>query len=363
MSRGLRIGFNQPPTTLVASPGKYGYIASPGNIITTTGHSSFLLSAAEGGYSYTGQAATLTQAGGGGGTGFALNQPAGLTTIFDRTFNTGDIHTGGAQDSAGLEWFISSSGNTAQTPFIETPAAASSRIGVTIPAPPDGNSTILEIFYPTGYTSGNTPFQLNWKNSGTMTFQKMYFACWVLMPSNFSSNSENIKWFGIAQGAASTNHIALLSSNGAGIVSATGSGKDYRSNWLGLQGGPGNQNFGGEGGSTFTPITQLTTTQFNPTGSGPGWWVSNYGVWVLCEWFFQQESPAGANNGIFQSWMTPSGGSSKLVNSWNNFSYNQSSGGVNAFNIFEFIPYYGGGGSSPTANEYICVSRMRLACA
>lgn len=93
MSRGLRIGFNQSPTTLVASPGKYGYLASPGNVITTTGHSSFLLSAAEGGYSYTGKAATLTQGTGGVGTPAYFNNFDSLTNGSSAPFNTFNFAT------------------------------------------------------------------------------------------------------------------------------------------------------------------------------------------------------------------------------------------------------------------------------
>jgi chitodextrinase len=306
---------------------------------------------------------------------FAPNRPAGLTTQFDRTFAPADLLSGGAQDQYGLNWFISSSGNTAQTPFIETPAAASSRWGVTVPPPPDGASTILEIFYPTGYTSGNTPFQLNWKNSGSMAFKKMYCCFLVFIPAFFNSNGENIKWFGISQGAASTNHLCLLSSNGGngqptGTVSSGLANLDYRSCWLGLQGGAGNQNLGGEGGPVgATAIAQLSTTQFNPTGSGNGWWTTTgcNGVWCQAEYLLTQETVPGNNTATFMSWLTPfSGpfaGQSKLCNSWTNFSFNQASGGVNSFNIWNLIPYWGGGGASPTSNMYIGASRQQLACA
>lgn len=298
----------------------------------------------------------------GSGVSFAPNRPAGLSTLFDRVFNKTDSHiTGGvlptlngSVDSYGLEWF-GQSGNQSQLPFIDTPANISSTIGSTVTAPPDGNSTILAVYYPINYPIGNTPFQLQW--NGSLSLHKMYACCYVWMPANFSSSGNNIKWMGVQQDSTGNNHIMMLSSNGSGVVSTAGSGKDYRSNWFVVQGGSGDNNLGGEGqAATPAPIKALTTVGFNPTGSGNGWWNSMYGTWVLCEWFVQQESPAGAANGIFQGWCN-----GVLINSWNNITFNQVSGGAGVFNIWNFIPYYGGGGSKAPAAEYLCVSRMQVA--
>jgi len=296
---------------------------------------------------------------------FAPNRPAGLTTLFDRTFAPADLLSGGAQDQYGLLWFVSSSGNQAKTPIIATPASLSSTIGETINAPPDGNPTALAVVYPASYPIGNTPFQLNWKNNNSLTYKQMYVCMWVCMPKGFSSNSNNIKLMGISQNGGA-NHIAMLSSNGSGTVSSSGSGKDYRGPWLSLQGTGSGDNYGGEG-SVGGAVTQLSSTAFNPTGSNAvGWWTAmyngstayalanKYNGWHLCEWLFTLETAGGAGNGVFQSWVD-----GVLINEWTNVNYGVSSG-VN-FDIWSFIPYYGGGGSPSPAIEYLLFSRMQVA--
>lgn len=293
--------------------------------------------------------------------GFAPNRPAGLTTLVDRQFNTTDSVAGamppasGTLDSFNQRW-AKDSGSPAYTPpLIDTPANLTTAIGATIPALPDGNLTCMAIKYPTGQPIGTTPFILIW-NGTAPNWQQSYLACWVCMPSNFNSNGNNIKWFGVSQGAASTNHLMLLSSNGVGTVSQAGA-SDYRGPWMGLQGGAGNADLGGEGQpASPAPITSLSHPNPPPQGTGPGWWTSNYGGWHLCEWYLKQESPPGSGNGIFQSWFDGT-----LINYWNNINFNQATGGVNAFNIANFIPYYGGGGSAAPANEYICVGRFMIA--
>lgn len=312
----------------------------------------------------SGSGILATASGGGGGT-FAPNRPAGLTTLFDRTFAPVDVGTGGAQDQYGLDWFISSSGNQAQTPLCASPASISSSIGETVVAAPDGNSTILAVEYPTSYPIGNTPFQLNWKNNGSLTYTKMYVCMWVCMPRLFNSNSNNMKLMGISQ-SGGANHIAMLSSNGDGQVSTAGSNKDYRGPWLSLQGAGSQDNYGGEGG-VGGAITQLSATAFNPTGSNVvGWWTAmyngstaytlanQYSGWHLCEWFFQLESSGSSTNGIFQSWVD-----GVLINSWNTVVYGVSTGVK--FDIWSFIPYYGGGGSPAPGTEYLLFSRQQVA--
>ena len=83
--------------------------------------------------------------------------------------------------------------------------------------------------------------------------------------------------------------------------------------------------------------------------------------WVMYEWLAIQETvPGTSGDGQFFGWATPAGGSTVLVNHWNNLNFNASSGDPNAFNIVKFIPYYGGGGGNAPSNQYLYVSRMRV---
>lgn len=59
MGYTLKVGFNQGPTTLIASPGKYGIMAAPVQF-QRTGTATFSLLVAFGSYALTGIAATLT---------------------------------------------------------------------------------------------------------------------------------------------------------------------------------------------------------------------------------------------------------------------------------------------------------------
>jgi hypothetical protein len=326
-----------------------------------------------GGHVLGGGGGIIASAGGGGGGTFAPNRPAGLTTLFDRTFAPVDVGTGGAQDQYGLDWFISSSGNQAQTPLCASPASISSSIGETVVAAPDGNATILGVEYPASYPIGNTPFQLNWKNNGSMTATKQYTCMWVCMPRLFNSFGNNIKLLGISQ-SGGANHIGMLSSNGGNGLSTGGvssglANLDYRGPWLSLQGAGSQLNYGGEGG-TSGAITQLSATNFNPTGTNVvGWWTAmynsstaytlanQYSGWHLCEWFFELESSGASTNGIFQSWVD-----GVLINSWNTVVYGVNTGVV--FDIWSLIPYFGGGGSPNGGTPvYICFSRQLVATA
>jgi hypothetical protein len=84
--------------------------------------------------------------------------------------------------------------------------------------------------------------------------------------------------------------------------------------------------------------------------------ANQYNGWHMFEWYFQLESSSGAGNGLFKGWVD-----GVLINSWNNLNYGVSGGAH--FDIWSFIPYWGGGGASPTSNQYICVSRQLVACA
>jgi hypothetical protein len=142
------------------------------------------------------------------------------------------------------------------------------------------------------------------------------------------------------------------------LLSGEGS-PDYRANWLTLQGGSGDAELGGAGqGASPVPITSLSNPNPPPQGSGPGWWATQEGAWHLCEWYAKQETnPGVSGNAIFKSWFDGT-----LINYWNNFNFNATSGNPNAFNVTNVIPYYGGGGSANSGStQYIFVGRWYVA--
>ncbi|HEY6925153.1 MAG TPA: hypothetical protein VI653_16880 [Steroidobacteraceae bacterium] len=289
------------------------------------------------------------------GTGpvFAPNRPAGLTTIIDRQWNPTDPTIPGGvlppaslsgSDSTHMTWY---GGSPPTAPFIDTPANLTSRIGKTIPVLPDAAATCMAIYYPSGFNAAETPFGLFYSGSFTLPCRKMYVSCWVLMPSNFSSNNNNIKWLNFQNTSPTSNHIMMLNSQS--------NTTDGRASWMVLQGGGGSGSYGGQGSNAAGAITSLPIPP--PVGTGPGWWPSNLDGWHCLEWYVQTESnPGVSSDGIFAGYFDGT-----LVNYWNNIRYNAASGDSNGFNQIQLEPYYGGGGSAAPANEYLCLGRFLVA--
>ncbi len=295
-----------------------------------------------------------------GGSGFAPNYSAvsggTMTSIFDRQWNTTDSNLGtlpptglSGTDQYGMTWSPQSAPGftSGVAPLIATPASLTTTIGATVPALPDANSTCLAISYPSGYPAGYVPFVISTGPSGG-TCKRMYAACWALMPSNFLSNGNNIKWFNYQNTAPVSNHIAMHNS--------FDNTSDGRSSWMVLQanwGGSGS--YGGQGSNASGAINALSIPP--PQLTGPGWWPSYYGTWVCLEWYLQTESnPGVSSDGIFKGFFAGT-----LINYWNNIRFNAASGDSNGFNLYAFIPYWGGGGSAAAAQRYLCVGRMMAA--
>lgn len=286
---------------------------------------------------------------GGGGFAFAPNLPSGFTQIWRRQFNQTDSALGtlppaslpsSGRDQYGMAW-LAGDGTTA-IPLIDTPANLSTVVGRTITAPPDGNSTVLAVRYPTGFPGTNCPFFLS--PNPISGYNKIYACFLVWMPDNFTANGNNIKWMDCDAGV-SNDIFMLQAGNGA-----SGTSGDLRGVWMTLQ-GPVNGDPGGGGGGPSGAIahTQLTPTSPPPQGTGPGWWPSMYNQWVVCEWL------ADITNGILRTWVTlPPYTSSFLVNDFS-FSFGIA---ANSWNNATFCPYYGGGGgAAPSPGQYIMVGQ------
>lgn len=281
---------------------------------------------------------------------FAPNAPSGYTTLVDRQWNPTDPSIPGGvlppsslsgTDSFNMEWFA---GFPSQAPIIATPASLSSTIGVTIPALPDGNPTAMAYVYPSAFPAGDVPFGVFYVGSG-LPAAKMYASFWALMPSNFLSNGNNIKFFQFQQMGtpANSNHICMFNSQD--------NTSDGRMAWMVTQGGGGSNQYGGEGTNASGALASLAIPP--PQGTGRGWWPSSYNKWVCLEYFMQTESnPGVSSDGIFMGWVNGT-----LINSWNNIRYNAVSGDSNAFNQFSVELYYGGGGSAAPSTQYLCLGR------
>lgn len=113
MGRGLRIGFNQGPATLIASPGRFGLIVPPSGL-SSGASGAITLNAAAGSYGLTGEAATLTSGGAGTAPSAPLNvqlnaATTGAYVLFDPPASNGssnisayraNISTGGSVTSS-----------------------------------------------------------------------------------------------------------------------------------------------------------------------------------------------------------------------------------------------------------------------
>lgn len=305
-----------------------------------------------------GSSGSVFSVGGSSGPIFAGNQPSGLTVKVDRQWNPTDSSIPGGvlppsplsgTDSFDMAWQVGDGGNT--SPLIATTASLTSSTGISLVSPPDGHPTFMAIRYPNGQAAGTSPFAVTY--AGTISTQQIYHCCWIYIPTGFDNSGNNIKWNGIESGGThSANHIFML-------LSGEGS-PDYRANWLTLQGGAGNAELGGAGqAASPAPITSLSSPNPPPQGSGPGWWATQEGAWHLCEWYAKQETtPGSSTDAIFKSWFDGT-----LINYWNNFNFNGTSGDPNAFNVTNVIPYYGGGGSanSTGVTQYIFVGRWYVA--
>lgn len=330
MAEILTLGIFKPDTTLQLSPLRVFVQQTASGLASTAGS-------------------------GGGGSPFAINRPAGLTTVIDRQWNPTDASIPGGvlppaslsgTDSFHMTWF---GGFPATAPVIDTPANLTSLVGVTIPALPDANATCMAVKYPSGFNAGETPFGLFYTGSFSLPCQQMYICCWSLMPDNFRSNGNNIKWVNFQNTSPISNHIAMFSSQN--------NQSDGRAVWAVTQGSSGNGVFGGEGANSAGAINSLPVAP--PLGSGAGVWASNYDGWHLNEWFIRTETTPGvSSDGIFKGWFDGT-----LINYWNNIKFNAASGDSNGFNLIQFDPYYGGGGGAAPADEYLLVGRFLVACA
>lgn len=293
----------------------------------------FALTAGQGSFALSGQAATLTQSG--GGLTFAQNRPSGLTNIVDRQFNSADASYATAMsgtDTAGMAWY--SGGGPGG--IIATPASLTTTIGATVPALPDANATCLAIKYPSGFSAGEVPFGVYWP--GTIAVTQIYMSYWVLMPSNFNSSGNNIKWVFFA-GDDSRNHVMMMSSGSPASA--------YLGPWCAPQGGGGAGYMGGASSYQSGALVNDTTPR----------WQGAMSTWVLVEHYAKMEtSPGSSSDGLFKAWFN-----GNLVCSWANVKWNAASGDAPNFNKFSFEPYYGGGGSAAPADEYLCVGRMLCA--
>lgn len=281
-----------------------------------------------------------------GGLAFAPNLPSGMTALVDRQWNPTDPAIPGGvlppasltgTDSFHMSWF---GGSPSVLPTIATPASISAAIGQTVPALPDGNPTCLAIKYPSGFPSGQVPFEVAYTNTITPAL-RMYVCCYVFMPVGFNSNGNNIKWV-FYQQDGNANHVFMLSSFGT---------DDYRGAWMATQGGGGSHSYG----STFSAAGAIQKLPDPPPqGTGPGWWLSQEGAWHCLEWFVQRETVPGVSaNGIFQSWFD-----NVEINHWANINFNATTGDSNGFQGCSFEPFYGGGGSSAPSDQHLCVGRF-----
>lgn len=293
------------------------------------------------------------------GPTFAPNLPAGYTTIMDRQWNPTDSSIPGGvlpppsltgTDSFHMEWF---GGSPSVVPLINTPAALSAIIGTSVAALPDGNPTCLAIKWTSGFPAANVPFQTSYIGSG-LPATKMYCSCWMYQPNTFTSNGNNMKWFGfqntIGNGSGGTaNHLTEWSSQ-------NNPASDGRGVYMITQGGGGTGSYGGQSTNTAGAIDSLPIPP--PQGTGPGWWASNVDGWHCLEWFMQTESNPGiSSDGVFKGWFDGT-----LINFWNNIKYNGSvaqDGG--AFNLWGLIPYYGGGGGNAPSDVYLLTGRTLVA--
>lgn len=289
----------------------------------------------------------VTSGGGGGGFTFAPNLPAGYTQIWKRVFNKTDSVLGtlppatfsnGQRDQYGMAWLNGDS--TTARPLIDTPANLTPIVGRTITTPPDGNSTVLAVNYPTGYPFAQCPFFLS--PNAFSGFNKLYACFLVFIPSNFSTDGNNIKWLDCDAGV-SNDIFMLIAGNGG-----TGANADNRMVWQTLQ-GPVSGNPGGAGGGPAgaTIRAQLTPTNPPPQGTGPGWMNSMLDQWIMCEWL------ADITNGRLQTWVTQAPYTTPFLINDFSFSY-----GIvaNSWNNATFCPYHGGGGGAASANMFIMVS-------
>lgn len=280
--------------------------------------------------------------GGGGGLTFSPNRPIGLTNIVDRQWNPTDPSIPGGvlppaslsgTDSTGMQWFASN--NVA--PLIDTPANITSAIGSPIPALPDANATCMAIKYPSGFAAGSTPFGIFCNTVPLVTH--MYISCWVCMPSNFNSNSNNIKWVFYAQnGPNGRNHVVMLSSGAMG--SEVGP-------WMANQGGGGGSiNIGGNNNTMAGALVNLANANL----------PALKGTWANFEWEMILETVPGVSaDGICKFWVN-----NILRGSWNNIKFN-GIGDPNGFDTVSFTPYYGGGGAAAPSDQYLCIGRFLAA--
>lgn len=290
----------------------------------------------------------------GGGFSFAQDRPTGLTTALDRQWSPSDGTAGtlppaanGTADSYGMNWYA---GSGYYAPVIASPASLSSTIGVNVPNSPDNAATVMAVYYPSGFSAGETPMIIDGPSFGPA--RELYICMYIFIPSNFNKNGNQIKGWNIQNDAPSNNsanHVAMLIEQFVG---------DQRMAGLYLQGGGvGSQVGYGAGASTPSGalVGPLPEGEFDQTGYAYG---SQLGEWHMLEWYFQRETtPGSSGDGVFKSYVD-----GVQINGWANLNY-ESTTGFGLGDNFAFIPYYGGGGSAAPAAQYLVVGHTQVAYA
>lgn len=295
------------------------------------------------------------------GTVFAPNMPTGMIQVFDRQFDKTDSSIPGGilppnplsgTDSYACNW---SQGSPNQAPIIDTIANLSTISGRTLPVLPDGHPTAMAIFYPSGFTTAQCPFQMSYAGSaisGSTVRQKLYGCMYVCFPGNFRSNGNNIKFWNIQNTAPTPGSNQIL------MGCSFDNTSDGRMAWLATQGSGGTQTWGG-GSSDPASIGMVNyLTPPPPQGSGLGWMPSSYDQWTMWEYLcITETNPGVSTDGQFWSWINGT-----LINKSLNIRYNAASGDSNGFNQVSLIPYYGGGGGNAPGNMYWYMGRTKFAC-
>lgn len=288
---------------------------------------------------------------------FAPNAPVGYTTFLDRTWSPTDGTISGGvlppatlsgTDSFHCQW---GSGSPSVLPIIDTPANISTLVGETVPASPDGHSTIMAVKYNSGFNSGEAPFTINFVGSNGPS-KALYQSFYVYLPASWTSNNNNIKWVGfqndIGNGTGGTaNHIMMFESQS--------SVDDSRAAGMVTQGGGGTNSYGVQGSNASGAITALTIPNppTVPVPSAPGYFATNRSAWHCIEQLaITETTPGVSSDGVFKSWFDGT-----LINSWANIRFNAASGDSNQFTEWLFEPLYGGGGGAAPSDTYIILSR------
>jgi uncharacterized protein YjdB len=233
--------------------------------------------------------------------GGAQDEPAGLTAITQRPFSALQ------EDGWGSIYNASGGGAT-----ITQDATA-----------PKSPVNVMQVTYPVGLVGGYTPMSQEYAFSGGQT--QFYGVIWIKMSSNFVGNGAGVNkvfymwtddqgggptWYLSAQAAGSANFSPEVRTQG------TAPAEDY---------GP---NVAGQTGYTFPRNT-----------------------WVQWEWYITNNTP-GNSDGIVRMWMN-----GVKVAEYDNVQVS-TSGSQTHFTELQFAPYWGGGGGTISANQYLWIDHL-----